>query len=779
MDPFGATSNDGGANGAGASSSLDFEENLHDIPVGLVFDGQQQQQQQHATSNAHSTKPNHPTTLDIAVDPSLSASSSTSAQGSTTAGASAQQQQQQPSYASVVAAGALAAPAPAAATAPAPAPGAAAHPTQNGLASSAPTNGTNTTPGASSSSNATTSGGLTAQAQVMPPLVQSGVPGVPPKRPRGRPRKNPGVDTRPAAPRAPAAHITAAAAGTSSGAGFAAGPKPRGRPRGRPRGSRARGGRGTATTRPAGKRTRPDSEDEDGEGSDDSDFLNDEARRQAGYTGDGSRPLDPSEELPDDFDASSGNRPKAAMTKFGRRVQKPKSFTPTTKPTVHRRKRAVFNPDTFLMCQKCSEGHSPGRNRLVICDSCARGWHQSCAEPNIQDSVVDSDLSWLCKQCDAKLAAREQILDISQGTWSASPAFSNEAKREWLETRPLHSLVEYILSIEQKYASKLGSTSLEIWPTDLDEKVVAIKAEREEKRRVEEKEAAALAAETSAAVEAEAAAPPSAAEASAQPRARTLASKRSEIDQQEPSAPTPAKTNATTQSAAPAAQTSAPAPVTQVLSPQIPAPVPVSHQGLTAAGALPRHPYPHATPTPPPTSTQPASQAARTVLPPIHAARPTQAHQSQNIPVQQNQPYMRPPSASDHYGVPGSTQHHPSHQQQHHAQNVLSPRLNEHASAFVPQQQQQQQPQQHQQQQPYMSQQHQQAQHRGGPYHVPQNSFGGYASQQGGWNQQGNAGQHHGSAPQGDYYIIPPPQQQGQQQQQANGWPSRQPGSYN
>jgi hypothetical protein len=119
------------------------------------------------------------------------------------------------------------------------------------------------------------------------------------------------------------------------------------------------------------------------------------------------------------------------------------------------------------MCQVCREGHSPAANlvsitthsycatltllpQLVICDGCSQGWHQLCHSPAVQEQVVNSDLSWLCKSCDVKVARSKPAVDVAVGTWTTGGGeYKVEEKREWLEGLPLHSLIEYVFSVEK------------------------------------------------------------------------------------------------------------------------------------------------------------------------------------------------------------------------------------------------------------------------------------------------------------------------------------------
>ncbi|GAA5836252.1 hypothetical protein JCM11251_001442 [Rhodosporidiobolus azoricus] len=387
------------------------------------------------------------------------------------------------------------------------------------------------------------------QLPALTPMNADGTP-APPKRPRGRPRKIPGTESRGGAP-----------------GQIAQGPKPRGRPKGsRGRGARGRGrgGRGGR----GGKRSRMSSDEDDFEG-DGSETDEEEraGRRGRGRTADDDdddddeeRVVDLNREVDDDF--GEGGR-LAATTKFGRKISKPKSFVPTNRPTIHRKKRqataATLLPpvlDANLMCEVCRGGHSPENNKLVICDSCTRGWHQLCHSPTIQPEVVDSPAAWFCIECDAKIAAQRKSEDVTDETrgWTSGkgeekkvegaeelkkPAeegakmegvigengelvvgaeaavkveqepetnlqkedeYSEKVKREWLESLPMKTLIGYVLSVEKKFAPLVspGTTSLPIWPPALPallhQAAVARQQEAADRERKLELEAEELAA---------------------------------------------------------------------------------------------------------------------------------------------------------------------------------------------------------------------------------------------------------------------------------------------
>ncbi|KAM0789846.1 hypothetical protein ACM66B_006693 [Microbotryomycetes sp. NB124-2] len=335
-------------------------------------------------------------------------------------------------------------------------------------------------------------------AQPLPPLTAQTTEQqqMPVKRKRGRPRKNPLPDGRPLPPPPPP------------------GSAPRGRPRGRPRGSRARGGRGRGR---GTKRARDSSPEDDFEMVDDD--SNDEEDHDDDNASIGQ------DNLNEDQDDYTGLEGLPSTTKSGRKISRPTPFVPTVKPTIQRRKRgSMLNPDAFLMCQVCKEGHSAEQNKLVICDACSKGWHQLCHEPNIQEELVNSDTPFRCKNCDYKLAKSRPDVDVTVGEWSANADYTAREKQEWLESLPLHSLVNFVLSIEQKYSAQLQTAALEIWPQDLPGVLAKAKEERaaeeqERKRREDEEEQAARA------LDSEAATPASSADPVAEvPLARTAAS---------------------------------------------------------------------------------------------------------------------------------------------------------------------------------------------------------------------------------------------------------------
>jgi len=163
----------------------------------------------------------------------------------------------------------------------------------------------------------------------MPPLQPAQVVGPdgslqqpPPKRPRGRPRKVPGVDSRPRPQ-----------------------PNPDGTPRGRgrPKGSRGRGRpRGSKTVNRGGKRGRESSDEDDQvsleesseEEKEDKDVdLNEEVDDDVRYSLLYSRPPRFCVEGCAKMIQFGPEGKVGATTKFGRKISKPKSFVPTTKAT--------------------------------------------------------------------------------------------------------------------------------------------------------------------------------------------------------------------------------------------------------------------------------------------------------------------------------------------------------------------------------------------------------------------------------------------------------------
>lgn len=103
----------------------------------------------------------------------------------------------------------------------------------------------------------------------------------------------------------------------------------------------------------------------------------------------------------------------------------------------------------------------------MICDSCTKGWHQTCHAPTISEELVLSDVSWLCAPCDLKLSRSKATVDVREGKdWTngidvevvrevegkaitSVASYTDEEKKEWLLSLPVHSLANYILSIEK------------------------------------------------------------------------------------------------------------------------------------------------------------------------------------------------------------------------------------------------------------------------------------------------------------------------------------------
>lgn len=169
------------------------------------------------------------------------------------------------------------------------------------------------------------------------------------------------------------------------------------------------------------------------------------------------------------------------------------------------RKRKPKALEATITCDVCREGQSPpAHNRLVICESCLHGWHQLCHVPVIPSSVVDSPDPWFCYNCSRKMQQLRPKVNVLDGHWSfgpsgppqrlptgefQSPAWPRDLKQAWLERLPLAAFVEYVLTIEAKYAPQLRLPGLSIWPPDLAGAIEKLKqqdAKEAEERAIRE-----------------------------------------------------------------------------------------------------------------------------------------------------------------------------------------------------------------------------------------------------------------------------------------------------
>ncbi|KAI1334929.1 hypothetical protein F5Y15DRAFT_262771 [Xylariaceae sp. FL0016] len=145
-----------------------------------------------------------------------------------------------------------------------------------------------------------------------------------------------------------------------------------------------------------------------------------------------------------DVDMKDGER-LTMTTKSGRHVQKPMTFNPS-QPNSQRRKHYGKRTAEQALCQVCTRGLSPEKNRVVFCDGCNMCWHQYCHRPQIDDVFIsDEGKSWFCSTCrkeQDKFRSELRMGRFAGVSWADESA---ELKQKYLETCPHSHLVNMIL----------------------------------------------------------------------------------------------------------------------------------------------------------------------------------------------------------------------------------------------------------------------------------------------------------------------------------------------
>ena len=177
----------------------------------------------------------------------------------------------------------------------------------------------------------------------------------------------------------------------------------------------------------------------------------------------------------------------ATTTKFGRQTQRPKPVILSVTPSIPRKKskKASIEPsaepqyaDIFAEC--CRQGHSTETNALVLCDGCDKGYHQQCP-PGITDEELARE-KWFCKACQDQKLKDFPPIDLS--TTVNDEGLTRYDKEDYLNSLPIITLANLVISMEEKYAARLGESSLEIWPTGLVAVLAQKKLDDIEKRRI-------------------------------------------------------------------------------------------------------------------------------------------------------------------------------------------------------------------------------------------------------------------------------------------------------
>ncbi|XP_049273558.1 serine/arginine repetitive matrix protein 2 isoform X2 [Rhipicephalus sanguineus] len=71
--------------------------------------------------------------------------------------------------------------------------------------------------------------------------------------------------------------------------------------------------------------------------------------------------------------------------------------------------------DNDLVCSVCTMGESEPPNEIVICDTCNKGFHQTCHTPKISDQVLLPNIPWHCRNCVPVGSVRKSAKNYKNG----------------------------------------------------------------------------------------------------------------------------------------------------------------------------------------------------------------------------------------------------------------------------------------------------------------------------------------------------------------------------
>lgn len=76
---------------------------------------------------------------------------------------------------------------------------------------------------------------------------------------------------------------------------------------------------------------------------------------------------------------------------------------------------SVCDQDNDLVCSVCTMGESEPPNEIVICDTCNKGFHQTCHTPKISDQVLLPNIPWHCRNCVPVGSVRKSAKNYKNG----------------------------------------------------------------------------------------------------------------------------------------------------------------------------------------------------------------------------------------------------------------------------------------------------------------------------------------------------------------------------
>ncbi|KAF9901686.1 iso-1-cytochrome c [Linnemannia zychae] len=115
----------------------------------------------------------------------------------------------------------------------------------------------------------------------------------------------------------------------------------------------------------------------------------------------------------------------------------------------------------------CQNTDGPG-NLIVLCDTCDRGFHQQCYQPNIDNKYIEiAELEWVCYACSLPLSttSSQGLSAMAEDMSLSGEEVPQDVKENYLKSLSKANLVKLITRIESRspsiklYPSRLSSPS--------------------------------------------------------------------------------------------------------------------------------------------------------------------------------------------------------------------------------------------------------------------------------------------------------------------------------
>ncbi|KAI1297027.1 hypothetical protein EDD11_007263, partial [Mortierella claussenii] len=136
-----------------------------------------------------------------------------------------------------------------------------------------------------------------------------------------------------------------------------------------------------------------------------------------------------------------------------------------SKKSVHQQLPAARDDGGCVMCSQTHEGPD---NKIVLCDSCDRGFHQACYSPTIENKFVDTELEWTCYSCSLPLSttSSQGLSALTEDMSLTGQQVAQGVKDNYLRSLSKSNLVKLINRIEA------NSPSIKLYPSRLSSPIV-------------------------------------------------------------------------------------------------------------------------------------------------------------------------------------------------------------------------------------------------------------------------------------------------------------------